>query len=165
MKTLNNKIKKEKYLKKIAEKHYYRKVPLTLNEFNLLKNSKYSNIIDENNIKTFNTILERSFKDDRDFMERPKVDFKKSYLYMGLDKAGIADLVDEIEIEFDLGVSNQSPFKFRQVDAYDIKNFIAKYMKFNIANKNTKKFLESIINNEELSTTNIMFRLYHSIEH
>jgi hypothetical protein len=165
MKTLNTKIKKEKQLKKIAEKHYYRKVPLTLMEFNLLKSSKYSNIIDENNIKTFDTILEKSFKKDEDFIQRPNLNIKKSNLYAGLDKFAIEDLVDEIEIEFDLGVNNKSPFKFRSIDVQDIKAFIIKYIRFNVTNKYTKQFLENIINDDNTSTTNIMFRLYHSIEH
>ncbi len=156
-------MKNRKYLKQLAEQHFFFGKKLTVEESALLKNSPYSKIVKENR-RTVDNIIEQVMKGE-EYKEKefttPKKLKKLRGIHVGLDRQAIKDLIDDVELEFDLDLTNPSPFKYHKVDPTKLKDFIRKTANMDINDGPTLDHINSIINREDLkSPLNILYRLY-----
>lgn len=147
-------MKKDKTLKRLAEQHFFFGKTLNLKESNMLKNSKYSNILNEN----VKNILENTEEAEA----KEKSARKRSPLRPGLDKKALMDLIDDVELEFNLDLSNPSPFKYKKIDTGKLKDFIRKYINTYFTDEDTLEHVSRIINREDLKGIGILYRLYSS---
>ena len=98
-------MKKDKKLKRLAENHFFFNSSLNIKEELFLKESKYHNIIK----KGVKPILENSETSNEGKHNR-------SLLHPGLDKKELMELIDDVELEFNLDLSNPNPFKYKKID-------------------------------------------------
>jgi hypothetical protein len=156
-------MKNRKYLKRLAEQHFFFGKKLTVEESALLKASPYSKLVNENR-RTVDNIIENVMKGE-DYKEKeietPNKLKKLRGIHIGLDRNAIKDLIDDVELEFDLDLTNPSPFKFHKVDPTKLKDFIRKYANMDIKDANTLAHINSIVNRDDItSPINILYRLY-----
>ena len=138
-------MKKDKTLKRLAEQHFFFGKTLNLKEAqklgftqaDILKNTEGS----ESKEKSSN---------------------KRSPLRPGLDKKELLDLIDDVELEFNLDLSNPSPFKYKKLDTGKLKDFIRKYINTYFTDEDTLEHVSRIINREDLKGIGILYRLYAS---
>ncbi len=156
-------MKNRKYLKQLAEQHFFFGKKLTVEESALLKNSPYSKIVKESR-RTVDNIIEQVMKGEeykeKEFTTPKKLKTLRG-IHVGLDRQAIKDLIDDVELEFDLDLTNPSPFKYHKVDPTKLKDFIRKTANMDINDGPTLDHINSIINREDLkSPLNILYRLY-----
>jgi hypothetical protein len=121
----------QRNLKHLAEAYVYSRKKLTRLEFEALKNSKYSVILRESEYKSpFESIIEhvalpaeekKSAKKEKFFGHSRHVNVNTSRHYIGR-------LIDDLEENFGIGVENQNPYKRRDVDLHELKDFIKYYV-------------------------------------
>ena len=155
-------MKNRKYLKRLAEQHFFFGKKLTVEESALLKASPYSKLVNENR-RTVDNIIENVMKGE-DYKEKeietPNKLKKLRGIHIGLDRNAIKDLIDDVELEFDLDLTNPSPFKFHKVDPTKLKDFIRKCANLDIKDANTLDHINSIVNRDDVtSTINIVYRV------
>jgi hypothetical protein len=158
-------MKNRKYLKRLAEQHFFFGKKLTVEESFLLKNSPYSKLVKENR-RTVDNVIENvmkgeNYKQEEDEIETPKKLKKLRGIHVGLDRQAIKDLIDDVELEFDLDLTNPSPFKYHKVDPIKLKDFIRKTANMDVNDVPTLDHINSIINREDLnSSLDVLYRLY-----
>ncbi len=130
----------KKEIKLLAEQHYFGGKVLTTEEYGILMDSKYHNIVKP--LDMFTQIVEDVIKN-----EEPKPPRKRrGYNFAaGLDKRSLKDLVDKIEEVFDLDINNSSPSKYRKVDMDSFKRVIQEYADRNIFDENTKSYITGLL--------------------
>jgi hypothetical protein len=156
-------MKNRKYLKRLADQHFFFGKKLTVEESALLKASPYSKLVNENR-RTVDNIIENVMKGE-DYKEKeietPNKLKKLRGIHIGLDRNAIKDLIDDVELEFDLDLTNPSPFKFHKVDPTKLKDFIRKCANLDIKDANTLDHINSIVNRDDVtSPIKILYRLY-----
>jgi hypothetical protein len=158
-------MKSDIQLKRLADRYFFSKASLTKQEKTLLENSKYSHIIEEDSDSKLDSLIKRvnggeSFNLENEYSNPKKV--KKSNAYSSLDKNELKNLVDGIDLEFHLDLSNPSPFKYNKVDVQKLKDFIRKSINLYMNCMFTTEYVNNIINNDSLESTEILGRLYNS---
>ena len=158
-------MKNRKYLKRLAEQHFFLGKKLTVEESYLLKNSPYSKLVKENR-RTVDNIIEHvmkgeEYKNEESEMEAPKKLKKLRGIHVGLDRQAIKDLIDDVELEFDLDLTNPSPYKYHRIDPIKLRDFIRKTANLDINDSPTLDHINSIVNREDHnSPIEILYRLY-----
>ena len=155
-------MKKDKTAKRLAEQHFFFKKSLNLEEQKILKSSKYANIINKKHVSTVDNIIESTAKGEEVSVEEIQPVKKHRSIHVGLDKEQLKDLIDDVELEFNLDLSNPSPFKFSKIDPVKLKDFIRKYANLYINDIDTLEHINNIINKEESNSTNVLYRLYNA---
>lgn len=145
-------MRKDKTLKRLAEEHFFLGRALNFKESTLLQRSNYSNIVKEN----VNSISE-SHDSDSESSETKK---RKHYSHPGLNRKEIEDLIDDVELEFNLDLSNPSPFKYKKIDPTKLKDYIRKYISSYFQDEDTLNHVTKIINRDDLNGVGILYRLY-----
>jgi hypothetical protein len=116
-----------KEIKHLAEAHYFTGKKLTDEEYNLLKESKYSHLIALRS--EFDTLLEDALPEAT--YELPESYTKKKRkrhgFYVGVNRGAINHLIDMVEDHFNLGIDNVSTRKYAAVDLDELKSYILKY--------------------------------------
>jgi|688.fasta_scaffold84604_3 hypothetical protein len=158
-------MKKDKTAKHLAEEHFFFKKPLTLEEEKILENSKYSRLINKSYKKTVDSIIE-NVTEGKPLKKEEIVPTKKRKrgIHIGLNKEELRELIDDVEIEFNLDLSNPSPFKFDKVDPVKLKDYIRKYANLYVDDLDTLEHINKIINSESLGSIDILYRLYNAAE-
>lgn len=156
-------MKKDKTAKHLAEQHFFFKKSLNLEEQKILKSSKYSNIINKKHVSTVDNIIESSVKGKEVSEEKIQPTKKHRNIHIGLDREQLKDLIDDIELEFNLDLSNPSPFKFRKINPVKLKDFIRKYANLYMNDMDTLEHVNNIINKEKLNSIDILYRLYNAV--
>lgn len=158
-------MKKDKTAKHLAEEHFFFKKPLTLEEEKILKNSKYSKLINKSYKKTVDSIIE-NVTEGKPLKTKESIPTqkRKRSIHIGLNKQELRDLIDDVEMEFNLDLSNPSPFKFDKVNPVKLKDYIRKYANLYVEDLDTLEHINSIINKEELDSIGILYRLYNAAE-
>ena len=156
-------MKKDKSIKRLAEDHFFFKKVLNLKEEKALKASKYASLINKKYVSTFDNIME-NVKEEKDLTTKVEQKPEKKYrsIHIGLNREELKDLIDDIELEFNLDLSNPSPFKFDKVDPIKLKDYIRKYSNLYIDDIDTLEHINKIINKEELNSIDILYRLYNA---
>ena len=109
-----------KQLKNLAEAHIFAGRELTDEEYNLLKETKYSKIITRKT--AFDKLLEFALpQEEAVSYELPKGYQKRKFsgFNFGVSKHDVDHLVDMIEDHFQLGVDNLSTKKFNFTNFYN----------------------------------------------
>lgn len=128
--------KRDKQLKRLAEKYYHGGYKLNSTERELLENSKYKKLLGvEREYSEFNKILENFAGnvavDTSNMISEPVQ--KRTKYYMFQTKLGeIKDLLDEIEDAFFLGLENMGLDRFKNIDVNQLRTFIGNYVSKNI---------------------------------
>jgi hypothetical protein len=122
----------DKILKRIAEAYVVENKTLSKSEFELLKNSKYKNLLKEETFKTrFSNLFESAVQGKE--IEKKQTPVRKLFghsIYFNLNTSRhtISDLIDEIEEHFGIGIENEKLGKYDDVDLDDLKDFIKLYL-------------------------------------
>ena len=145
-------MKKNKTLKRLAEQHFFFGKTLNLKESMSLKNSIYSKVLNKNL-----NVLAESTEEHTSSQTSSK---KRNVLRPGLNRNELLDLIDDVELQFNLDLSNPSPFKFREVNTIALKDFIRKYINTYFTDEDTLEHVAKIINRKDLKNVDILYRLY-----
>jgi hypothetical protein len=146
----------DKQLKHLAEQHFFLGKRLTLEEAVLLKNSKYKNVVKAKD--KFTSLYEEATEDTLPPPRKRDRSYRHHFC-TNVNKRDIADLVDEIEIEFNLDIDNISPDKYKQVNLDNMKQFISSYAGKNIMDDNTQCVIDEITRPES-TIVDILHTLY-----
>jgi hypothetical protein len=149
-----------KQLKILAEAHFFTGKELTDEEYNSLKESKYSHLVKRG--INFDKLFEYALPTNEENHELPKVYQKRRYagFNIGVNKNDIDHLIDMIEDRFDLGVDNTSTKKYANVNVDELKSFILKHGDDEGLGNNTTEHIQRIINKPGVDVYDIMKRLY-----
>jgi len=153
----------DKGLKRLAEAYECGAKSLNKVEFILLKNSKYKNLLKEEDFKPrFEKLLESA--ETGESVERlPAI---KKYFFGHSRRLNIStarhivqDLIDDLEEHFGVGVENQDLAKYDKLSITEVKDFIKYYcMKNRKAHRCTfDRILKAAINSNSL--TSLMMHL------
>jgi hypothetical protein len=148
----------DKQLKTLAEAHVFTGRELSDEEYNALRESKYSHLIKR--ITTFEKLLEFATPNEGVSHELPKSYRKFSGFNLGVNKQGVDHLIDMVEDHFHLGVDNSSTRKFAEVNLEDLKNFILKHGDEEGFDRGTDERIHHIINKPNSDVYSIMKGLY-----
>ena len=124
----------EKNIKHLAEKYYYTGKSLSETEFNILKKSKYSNILREKEYKSsFDRLVENNNvanEDNEKFLRTKKRAMGHSHMFnIGINRGVVRDIIDEIEEEFEIGIENIDNFrKYDNISMHDVRRFLKFYI-------------------------------------
>lgn len=114
-------------LEQLAEDYVYRNRPLTKEERNLLKESKYANLLKKERTPVFNSLLEAALPTEK---KEPNALPKKKRIYNefhpGVDPHTIKDLIRILKKRYNLGIDNYDINQFITPDYSEIKEFILK---------------------------------------
>ena len=148
-----------KQLKNLAEAHIFAGRELTDEEYNLLKESRYANVVKR---KTeFDKLLEHALPTEVSY-ELPKSYQKRKHtgFNLGVNKKEVDHLIDMVEDHFKLGIDNPSTRKFMEVNVEELKNFILKHGDDEGFDKGTDEHIHRIINKPNADVYDIMKGLY-----
>lgn len=149
----------KKQLKQLAEQHFYLGRKLTAQEKFLLENSKYKNVIKNNNTR-FGKIMEQY--SDYYGEEEPKFEIRtvkrKRMFTPGIDRNNVKELIDEVEEKFNLGIENPDFRKYSGVNMDELKLFIQQYADKNIMSHATQHEINEILDSDSAIT--ILHKLY-----
>lgn len=134
-------------LKQLAEKYIFSDLPITSEQYNSLKKSKYSRIFDVKPYHANNMLTEN--------YQKPK---NKLNMVAGIEKYLILDLIEIVENEFNLDLSTSFFGKYKNVDFDKLKTLIKDFRNTTIMAGNTKQFIDKILSKQ--STHEILFNLY-----
>jgi hypothetical protein len=147
-----------KQLKNIAEAHVYTGKELTDEEYNALKESKYSHLIKRT--LNFDKLLEFATPTEESATAAPKARRKYSGFNLGVNKQDVDHLIDMVEDRFKLGVDNSSTRKFADVNLEELKNFILKHGDDEGFDTGTDERIHRIITKPNADVYSIMKGLY-----
>ncbi len=121
----------EKKLKRLAEAYECGIKTLNKVEFSLLKNSKYKNLLKEDEYKPrFEKLLENARTGEktefRPFFKKNRFGHSKR-LNISIARHIVQDLIDDLEERFDVGVENQDLDKYEKLSLTDVRDFIKYY--------------------------------------
>lgn len=145
----------DKQLKHLAEKHFFLGKKLTIQEESALRSSKYADIVKVKS--SFESLYEQVIDDAPAPRQRKKS--YKHHFYTGVNKRDLIDLLDDIEMEFDLDINNGSPNKYASIDLQELKQFILRYASKNLLDDTTQAVVNKITT-PEASITDIFHTLY-----
>jgi hypothetical protein len=148
-----------KQLKNLAEAHIFTGRELTDEEYNLLRESKYANVIKR---KTeFDKLLENALPGEVSY-ELPKSYQKRKYtgFGLGINKGDVDHLIDMVEDHFKLGVDNPSTKKYMVVNLDELKSFILKHVDDEGIDKGTSEHIHNIVSKPNADIYDIMKGLY-----
>lgn len=149
-----------KQLKTLAEAHFFTGKELTDEEYNFLKESKYSHIIKRG--VNFDKLFEYALPTDEANHQTTKTYQKRRYagFNFGVDKNDVDHLIDMVEDHFDLGVDNPSTKKYANVNVDELKSFILKHSDDEGLGGGTAEYIQRIVNKPNADVYDIMKRLY-----
>lgn len=151
---------KDKTLKRLAESYFYLGKILTESEKNALKNSEYKNLLET----TTSVVSEDASSVDEKKVPTTKKPTRHS-LHPGINKYGeISDLIDDLEMEFNLDLTNSSPFKYNSVDLVKFKDYIRKYITQYFTVKSNLLYVTKLINSPRKTVVDILYGLYISAD-
>ena len=151
-------------IKQLAEQHFFEGRRLTKKEIRLLEKTEFKDLIDYsgNSDTKFDRVFEQASIGEMDEDDRPE--FKpKTYkaFRMGtvcVDKRAIAELVNDIEKDFDLGIHNGDPGKYEALDLAVLKQYVGKYSDKNVFDEDTKHMIDKVLDAEDVY--DVMLSLY-----
>jgi len=135
-------------LKRLAEEYYYAGRELTEEQYDLLKDSKYSTILKEKKT-VFDNLFENALPSAEKMIEEAPELFDKDHIhhhspfYTHVDRNFIDSLVGGIKGKYNLGIENTKSSKYEDVDLNDLKSFIKDFIE-------THKAKSELDNDEEL---------------
>jgi hypothetical protein len=111
-------------LEQIAEDYVYRNRPLTREERNLLKESKYSILLKDDKTPIFNALLEAAEPEEK-ASPRVTVGHKPySDFHPEVDALIIKDLIRALKKRYNLGIENFDIHQFTKPNYDEVKTFI-----------------------------------------
>ena len=138
-----------KELKHLAEAHYFTGKKLTDEEYNLLKESKYSHLIALRS--EFDTLLEDALPDVTQELPKAYTHKRKHHgFHVGVDKGSVNHLIDMVEDHFNLGIDNVSTKKYALVNLDELKRYILKHAVDENLNKATLEQLRHVTNKADV---------------
>jgi hypothetical protein len=133
----------QKTLKRLAEAYIELGIFLTESEFYALKNSKYKNLLKEEEYKsTFEKITESwsNEEEEDDYVHKRNYPLGHSHRFnVNVYRELVQDLIDEIDEHFGIGIENEDPDKKENVQLHELKEFI-KYYILKHGGKHTQTF-------------------------
>ena len=147
-------------LKKLADKYVHENNALTTKEYNILKESIYSHILEPRQ-SIFDTIVENAVEDPSlPVEEKEKHETDGTIGSIAMDRNGLRDLIDELEIEFDLDEHLNCFPDYDNVDMDKFRKFIAEYAANHIHDKHTLNQILKIVKKKNYHIYDILFMLY-----
>jgi hypothetical protein len=149
-----------KQLKHLAEAHFFSGKKLTNDEYNMLKESKYSHLIKKRG--KFDEIFESTLPAEEVSYDLPKSYQKRKFngFNLGVNKKDIDHLIDMVEDQFDLGIDNTSTRKFMNVDVNKLKGYVLKHAEEEGFDKGMLEHIDRIVNKPGVDIYDIMKGLY-----
>ena len=112
-------------LEQIAEDYVYRNRPLTSEERNLLKESKYSHLINNDVTPTFNSLLENALPEEKKKPSYFKIDaHAPNEFHPDVKAHTIKDLINILKKRYNLGIDNFDMHQFSKPDFEEVKTYI-----------------------------------------
>ena len=138
-----------KELKRLAEAHYFTGKKLTDEEYTLLKESKYSHLVERR--REFDTLLEDAYPEvSHELPKTYKPKRKHTGFHVGVDKGSVNHLIDMVEDHFNLGIDNTSTKKYGAVNVDELKNYILKHAADENLNGATREQLKHVTNKADV---------------
>ncbi len=162
--------KELKQIKRLAEQHFYRGRKLTNKERFMVENSPFAGVLLKDKSDTnFYKILEQyglenniNLTDTKPATRNVTTEYKRGYLNMGVNRAYLRDLIDDIEDAFELGVYSNSLYKYSNVDAKNLKDYIKNHVSRNyVASEypGTASQINEIVSSDG-DASDIMYKIY-----
>jgi hypothetical protein len=124
--------KEQKALKRLAEAYIELGISLTESEFYALKNSKYKNLLREEEYKSSFEKITESWSDENEedgYVHKRNYPLGHSHRFnVNIYRELVQDLIDEIDEHFGIGIENEDPDKKENVQLHELKEFIKYYI-------------------------------------
>lgn len=153
-----------KYLRKLAERHFFEQEQLEEHEIALLKNSKFSNVLSSGEGSIFFELAENALKEiEKNSLDKPKSESSPSTksIFHETDKhihhtnsGDLEGLTDGIKDEFDISV----PPDYSHVPVDKLKDYINEYSAQHVLDPDTKFEIQNALKLN--NTRSIMGALY-----
>ena len=151
----------KRQLKKLAYDYYYNDKRLTVEERNILLNSKYSTILDGKK-RAFDAVFENAvpMPGEEVMVQKPKRMVKfidKPYPHV--QRLRLVDLIDGIHNRFNLDIDNTSPSKYRDVNLDELKNHICSHCEHELMDDETRNYINQALVHDNIY--NLLHDLYY----
>lgn len=151
-------------IKRLAEEHCFLSKEITIEERDMIKASKYAQLIREELVVqkrrgSVDSIMENVLNGtyEKKPKERPKTSL--NHFNASLDRDQVQILCDEIEDHFNLTL-DKNPFRFMHLDVEKLKDFIRKTANSVIKDETTLHEINKLINNPKIDSEKILYTLY-----
>lgn len=144
----------QRKLKLLAERHTLMGQPLTADEIDQLKTSKYNTIVDDTKVaRHFDNLVEQYTAAAETIKKAPVSSLSAS-------QREVRELLDEVEDRFNLDVTNLSHLKYKNADIEAIKRFVIQYATDELFDANTLEYLNDLVARPNATVYDIFYSLF-----